>query len=102
MVVAYYHCSDIVSFSFHVHDVLSDLLATRLLLVNLSSDQIIVFELKLLLVLSRWLILEGPLITVAGSNGGGDHPIPAVVGRYCCYWCGRHCLAFLGVFLLLV
>ena len=45
-----------------------------------------------------WLVLEyhSLLVTVAGSNGaGGDHPIPAVVRRYCCYWCGKllvHCL----------
>ena len=45
VLVAYYHCSDIVSFLFHVSGVLSDLLVTRLLLVNLSSDQIIVYKL---------------------------------------------------------
>ena len=40
---------------------------------------------KLADLLSPWLVLayQSLLVTVAGSNGGGDHPIPAVVRRYC-------------------
>ena len=40
-----------------------------------------------LCLLSPWLILKyhSLLVTVAESNGGGDHPIPAVGRRYCCY-----------------
>ena len=39
------------------------------------------------LLLCLWLVINyrSLLVTVAGSNGGGDHPIPAVVRGYCCY-----------------
>ena len=42
-----------------------------------------------------WLV-SYLLVTFAGSNGGGDHPIPAVVRRYCCYWCGKLFFTFSG------
>ena len=47
--------------------------------------------------IQAWLqILRSLLhvVSLAARNGGGDQ----VPRRYCCCWCGRYCLTFLGVY----